>query len=134
MLFFCIDIVAKYFFFTHQTFIVGGDIVNLSYFANTGIAFSLPLPREITLVLTGGILLLALRYIVHHQPSREHLGITALFLGSLSNFGDRILTASTTDYLIFFQTSAINIADILILFGIAIFAWYHRSTDIPNAQ
>lgn len=101
----------------------------MAYFANPGIAFSIPLPQNITLGITG-ILIVALGvFFISTKEEKVQIALTAAILGATSNFFDRLLTGFTTDYIILFSRSAINIADILILGGIGYCAWYYQKAD-----
>jgi lipoprotein signal peptidase len=46
--------------------------------------------------------------------------------GALGNLFDRWLNGFTTDYIILFRTSAINLSDVLIVVGMLAFLWYHK--------
>ena len=48
-----------------------------------------------------------------------------VIIGALGNAIDRIINGFTTDYLILFRLSAINLSDILILTGVTFLLWYN---------
>lgn len=130
MLFFAIiDFVAK-------ILAVQGKLPNntfsffqLSYFANPGIAFSIPLPQSLTLLITGALLVVFAALLVKTKHADIKIALTAAITGATSNFLDRLITGYTTDYFIFFSRSAINIADMLIIIGIGYCAWYYQKAD-----
>ncbi|MCB9798798.1 signal peptidase II [Candidatus Nomurabacteria bacterium] len=94
------------------------EMLGWKYFENTGIAFSLPFPPYLILLLTPFILLFLFVFFrgLSNPNFMTTLGVFWVVSGAISNFADRILFGFTTDYFLFF-TSVINIADILITFG-----------------
>ena len=54
------------------------------------------------------------------------LAVTVI-LGAVGNLADRIINGFTTDYILLFGHSAINLADLLIIFGILGILWYTRN-------
>ena len=94
-------------------------------FKNKGIAFSIPMSDTIYWPLA--ILILTALVVLFFRFGKENkLSASLLFLiitGSVSNIIDRALIGATIDYIILFDRSAINIADVMILSGvIALFA------------
>lgn len=95
---------------------------------NPGIAFDIPIPLTIVLPITVIICLLFAR-IAFKQWERnpgQSLAAAAAVIGALGNGVDRLINGFTTDYLIFFRTSAINLSDVLILMGIVVVLWYDQ--------
>lgn len=103
--------------------------IHLTYFANPGIAFSIPLARNITLAVTGIVLICFFFLLVRVRHACIRIALLSAILGALSNFVDRFITGYTTDYIVFFSRSAINIADILIVVGIGYCVWYYQQAD-----
>jgi lipoprotein signal peptidase len=95
-------------------------IVSFSLFKNHGIAFSLPLKAD--LYWPAALMIFALLVIFFIRSlSRDKVRAGILFmiiLGAISNLLDRYLYAATTDYLIFFGRSAVNLADGMIVTGL----------------
>jgi len=93
------------------------------YFENIGIAFGLPLPQIITLIVSPIIILgIIIWWIKKIQETfLFYLGNALIIGGALSNLIDRILFSITIDYFRFF-TSVINIADIMIVTGVVLLA------------
>ena len=89
------------------------------YFKNIGIAFSLPISRWIPLFLTPFIGVILIRAIKKTKNKNTAAGLYCIFFGALSNYIDRIFFGGTIDYIRIF-TSVINLADLLIVFGIVI--------------
>lgn len=115
------------------------NFVGWSVFFNTGIAFSLPLPSWVTAIITAPILIIVGLAIVRllrnlsPLPARLPLPLpyshtlnllitTLLFSGALSNLLDRIVYGYVVDYFRIF-TGIINVADIVIALGFALYLW-----------
>lgn len=96
---------------------------------NPGIAFDIPLPISIIAPLTV-IICLWLGILVHrHWRTQRQVSVLAVtvILGAVGNLADRIINGFTTDYILLFGHSAINLADLLIIFGILGILWYTRN-------
>lgn len=109
--------------------------VDFRLFLNPGIVFSLPLPDLVfwpTATLAGGALICALAKTWRPQPAVA-TALIFVVLGGLSNVVDRMLVGSVIDYLIFFDLSAVNIADGMILGG-AIGAYWITRKDGKNGS
>lgn len=105
----------------------------LALHKNPGIIFDIPVPLIIILPLTIMIcaaLVAQARKWWKVAPERSAALIT-MTIGALGNAIDRFVNGFTTDYLIFFGRSAINIADILIITG-AIGYLYYSSRRLPE--
>lgn len=98
---------------------------------NPGIAFDIPIPLWIvaivTIAITGYLF-----YLAHKkwpkQPLTSAFAAIVIF-GALGNLLDRIINGFTTDYIILFNRSAINLSDILIILGIALLLGYPESKE-----
>lgn len=103
-----------------------GGAVSFALFRNYGIAFSLPVPDIIYwpaavaaaafVAWIGGRAWLAGRRV-------ETAAAFAVLAGAASNLIDRYALGYTVDYLIFFGISAVNLADALIVGGLAALVW-----------
>jgi len=95
-------------------------ILKFEFFANRGIAFSIPFSGPVLWVLSG-ILILAFSWFAfrYGRKDRPLLAFAyGLFMfGAASNLYDRVVYGHTVDYLIFFGRSAVNIADAMIVAG-----------------
>lgn len=101
------------------------------YFANPGIAFSIPFPSFLLLLLTPLIIILLVHTMVK-QTGRPWYFFLALFLiigGALSNFIDRVLFGITIDYLRLFN-GVINMADMMIVAGGLLLVMYEIKKTI----
>ncbi len=118
---FCLDRILKYlslYFFRDNYLII--KIFGWTPFKNTGIAFGLPIPNYITIFLSIPILIAIVYFLFsdyNQNKNKIFLGLTTLFFGALSNLVDRIIYSATIDYWLL-GTGIINLADILIIFGI----------------
>jgi lipoprotein signal peptidase len=124
---FALDRLAKWYAFAalppgRGAVLVSG--LSYEYFYNPGLAFSLfsPIVATVASALAFAALsVFALRHRLAGKPlaSRDLWSFVLIALGGASNVYDRLASGGVTDYLIFFR-SAWNIADIMILAGIAL--------------
>ncbi len=97
-------------------------------FLNPGIAFSIPMPYWLTLILSAPIIILLIYFLVRHLSSpldKDNLkvtnvlvtlSLTLILAGALSNSFDRLFRHQTVDYIRIF-TGIINLADVFIVSG-----------------
>lgn len=109
-------------------------VICLSLHKNYGIAFSISIPILVTLIISGIIITVLAVFVVRLLLDKSiYAASTGLILiGALGNFFDRIINGFTTDYIILFNVSAINIADILIVTGVFLTLWYNFNTDMKK--
>lgn len=101
---------------------------------NAGLAFSLPMPAIITIILTVPIIITIIYLLsknIHNFPL--NLSLVLIALGALSNLFDRIIYHHTVDYLLVL-TAILNIADIMITVGFILYLignkkHYHPERD-----
>lgn len=114
------DQLLKYLTRTHQTFsyYLGTKWLGWEYFANKGVAFSIPLPSLITTLITPVIIAILLIVWWRNRDKQKlfHFGIALIIAGAISNFIDRLAFGFTIDY-IRILTGVINIADVMIMTG-----------------
>ncbi len=92
---------------------------------NTGIAFSIPFPPFLLIIITLVILgFLSWAMIKESLLEWEEVGVVFIFSGALGNLIDRIFYGSVTDFIKIFGFPIFNFADIWITAGIVIFLWY----------
>ena len=102
--------------------------VDLLLYKNPGIAFNIPLPLPLVTLITIVILVAILPYAIRYKdkaPERAFAVLTIAF-GAINNLIDRLINGFTTDYLIFFGRSVINLSDILIVTGVFLLLVYTR--------
>ncbi len=118
--FLLLDIGFKHIAYTHREFAayIIKPWLGWEYFGNRGVAFNIPLPGSLVLVLTP-IVVIGILTMYYKKRGRSFLfsvGTFLLVFGALSNFIDRISLGVTIDY-IRIVTSVINIADMMIVVG-----------------
>ena len=104
-------------------------VAEFTLFRNRGIAFSLPLPDAVFWPLALAILGLLIwgLFRVRRDPRRALPPLFALIiLGAVSNLLDRLAFGATIDYFLFFNLSAVNVADGMIVGGAAAAYWLLR--------
>lgn len=103
--------------------------VEFSLFLNKGMAFSLPVPQYIYLPIAVTVLAVFARFLT--VAVRRNLatasGLALVVFGAFSNIIDRFAHGATVDYLIFFNLSAVNLADGMILLGVIFFVRNQRN-------
>jgi lipoprotein signal peptidase len=102
---------------------------------NPGIAFNIPLPLGIVLPITL-VALMVFAVIAYKNRLTNilvSLSAVAVMFGATNNGLDRLINGFTTDYIILFRTSAINLSDALIFFGILSLFWYDRRNPQSTA-
>lgn len=128
---FVVDQLLKYLARGNQdfTYYLWRPWLGWEYFANAGIAFSLPFPNWLIIILTPFIILgLIIWYIKTYKlqvTSYRALAISLIIFGALSNFIDRIFFGATIDYLRIL-TGVINLADVMIAGGVLLIFIYSK--------
>ncbi len=91
------------------------------------------MPAAVVVPLTIGILALCAFWLwrVHRDRPLLACSFAVLILGGLGNLVDRIAHGFTTDYVVLFERSVINLADILIVLGILGILLFHPKTPSP---
>ncbi len=96
-------------------------------FPNTGAIFSIPLPSSLTIVLMCAAIVVMLLGIVLYRRRWSWVQFSAMLfvvVGALSNVWDRWRYGYVIDWADFGRwLPIVNIADLMILFGVLIFIW-----------
>ncbi len=110
--------------------------IDFALHKNPGIAFDIPLPLSIIVAFTILVCIVLARYAWSAWPKSARISAFSVMIiaGALGNMIDRITNGFTTDYIILFERSAINLADVLILFGTAAILWYSRNTSFRKRK
>lgn len=111
-------------------------ILEFRFFANEGIAFSIPFSGPAVWVLSFLIVILITAWILPELKKRHAFAVFsyAIFiLGTASNLFDRIAYGYTIDYFIFFGRSAVNIADGLIILGVLLLVMRPQGDRNPTS-
>ena len=108
--------------FPDEQTLVNPDFVNLAIHKNWGLAFDIPFRREFILLISIVIGFFLIEMIVKNIKTHPKIALSSLIIlvGALGNVFDRIYYGFTVDYLIFFGRSALNLSDLLIIFGVVI--------------
>lgn len=120
---FIADRLLKYLSFKGEFFIIP-KIFKFTFFANHRLAFSLPAPQTLTIILSIffiSILSLYLLTLFRQQKMGLALALLAVILGALSNLYDRLAFGFVIDYFHLWPISYFNIADLMIGGGIIFF-------------
>jgi lipoprotein signal peptidase len=110
-------------------FPIVGRHVRFELFRNEGIAFGLRLPQLLVLVLTAAVVAYAVLVAARAFRKGDRQKVVAVLcfiIGAGSNFLDRTAYGFTVDYDRFFSLSAWNLADGMILAGVAWLIWPRR--------
>jgi lipoprotein signal peptidase len=92
-------------------------------FLNDGIAFSLPFPNWLIILITPILLLLLIAWAKEKKRNKLfYFGVALIISGAVSNFVDRVLWGATIDYLRVL-TGVINLADVGIVVGALLVVW-----------
>lgn len=98
---------------------------------NPGIAFDILVPLPVVIALTCGIVALLGKVFYDNWRKKPLLSAFAamIILGALNNMLDRLINGFTTDYIILFSRSAINLSDILIILGTILLIGYSETKE-----
>ncbi len=110
--------------------------IDLALHKNPGIAFDIPIPLSPVVVFTLLVCIILIRYAWNAWPKEVRMSAFSVMIiaGALNNMIDRIMHGFTTDYIILFERSAINLADILILLGTLALLWYSRTKPFRKSK
>ncbi len=108
---------------------VFGSLIDITLYKNLGITGSFYIPQYILLPLSVIIIGLFLFCLYKTTQPYIHIGLFFIICGAIGNFLDRLLNSFTTDYILFFEVSVINLSDILIIFGILVILLYSKSNQ-----
>ncbi len=103
---------------------------------NPYLAFSIPFPNVMQIVLSVGLLVLLILYWKQQERTiYEHFALAAVFGGAVGNLSERILFGEVTDFISVWQFPVFNVADIAISLGVALLLWselFARKSDAEN--
>jgi len=114
------------------------DYFSFTYAENTGIAFGIPVPLYLLILLTILLIAAFLYFSIKELNINSYLTLTAVSLvvaGGVGNFLDRVLYGYVIDFIRIWNYPTFNFADIIILVGVLmIIAFYGRmkGTKIKN--
>ncbi len=99
---------------------------DISLYKNPGIAGSIFIPHAILLPISTIIIALLIYGMRKTAMPMHKFAFLCILSGALGNYIDRIIHGFTTDYILIVGQSVINLADILIIVGIAILILYNK--------
>jgi signal peptidase II len=97
------------------------NAIGLQLHMNSGIVANIAIPMPIIVLLTFAILTLLTLWFKSAWKNKNYFVSTSLIVlmsGATGNLVDRIAHGFTTDYIMLFERSVINVADILIVIGV----------------
>ena len=111
--------------------LVGSKFIAFAIHKNWGIAFDIPFKLEVVILITIvlAIILLQIAYKNFYKNPNISFSSLVIVLGACGNFFDRIYYGFTVDYIIFFGQSAINLSDIIIIFGVVLLLLSSRKNN-----
>lgn len=117
--FFILDRLFKNLALAHFARAVGSP-ASFILFMNHGVAFSLPVPAVLFWPAAVLALLAIVTYFIlsFRQDPAAAAALFFVIVGALSNLIDRLHYNATVDYFLFFQRSAVNIADGMVIGGL----------------
>jgi signal peptidase II len=100
--------------------LLGTKFISLGIHKNFGIAFDIPFRIELIFILSIAIGIVLIHTAYQHRQSKPVVSFCLLLIiiGALGNLYDRVIYGFTIDYLIFFERSAVNLSDGLIIGGV----------------
>ncbi|MBI5654295.1 signal peptidase II [Candidatus Uhrbacteria bacterium] len=98
--------------------------LELTHHQNFGLIANTPVPRILILIVTLAVMIALVQriFLAEKLGINERLALTIILGGALGNFVDRLLQGYVFDWILIFNTSIINIADIAITLGIVGYA------------
>lgn len=110
-----------------QRFYLIGDVLSMQFVPNYNIAFSLPVsgwPLNLAIIFIL-VFLMSLWVKFYKQKKQNQAGLTLLIiLGAISNLFDRFAYGYVVDYLDVKYFTVLNIADIMIVCGVAALTFF----------
>lgn len=128
IIFFITECIVKYFFILNkipkQGFYFFGGLLQINFFTNVNIAFGIPVPQILIIILTF-IALIALGFLWWSNLIKLNilslLSLSLIILGALSNLLDRLIFGYVIDYINIFIWPVFNLADSLIVIGVILY-------------
>lgn len=105
--------------------------IDIALYKNMGIIADVPVPLAIVIPVT--VVVCAGLTVLMYTRAKQYPGYAfaawTIFCGAVGNLIDRIINNFTTDYIIFFARSAINLSDVLIVLGALLLVWYSKNNS-----
>ena len=128
--FFAIDRISKILAFKlpAEGFFYWQEILGIKLFLNKGIAFGVPLPQTIGIILSASITVIVIYFFVKNKYS--NIGLIFIIIGAISNLLDRIKYEAIVDLFTIKFLPIFNLADLYILLGLAILIINYKKPQI----
>lgn len=125
---FTLESLIKYFYIINKIpeagFYFFNGLLQIGFFTNLNIAFGLPLPQAVIIILTV-LILIFLGLVWSFNLSKLNFlnvfGLSLVILGALSNLLDRLIFGYVIDYINIFIWPVFNLADAMIVAGLIIY-------------
>lgn len=107
----------------------------LTVHRNYGIVANLPLPKFLIFAITGlagAVILTGLKNSQQKNAAREMFALILILAGALGNLWDRLQYGFVLDWILLFNRSIINLADIFILSGLITYICLKSKKDKKN--
>lgn len=132
-MFFVLDrLLKKISFNLEEDIILLKKILNFTFYPNKYISFSLPISGWWLNFLILLLLIIIIYYLFSLYKQRKQVEFwawSAIFLGALSNFIDRMFFSYVIDYFDLFFFTVFNLADVLIVFGSFVVIFFNFRFD-----
>lgn len=126
-----IDLLSKYFLFEPGiAFSFFGGFIKHVIHQNSGLIANLPLPQPIIIVMTFCFLMVFIFWwftCLSRSPLVTQISAGMVLGGALGNVVDRVMLGFVRDWILVFDRSAMNIADIAIVLGTISLFFFVRS-------
>lgn len=97
------------------------NVLALQLHMNPGIIGDIAVPQIILIPVSLAVMVACFFWLAHAWNRREvqtACALVVLLLGAIGNVSDRLADGFTTDYILLFERSVINLSDVLIVVGI----------------
>jgi signal peptidase II len=110
------------------------DFFTLKFVENSGIAFSIPIPRIFLLILISAIVLYLVYYLWKTKfTNLAEISLALITAGAMGNLIDRFLNGKVIDFLSFWSFPIFNFADIFITCGVVIYL-FMEIFSVPKTE
>lgn len=106
----------------------GFRLIQLTQHRNPGISFDFPLPTSLIAIVTLLVLVWALKHWLKARNAAESFALSLIIFGALGNLYDRLSLGFVRDWLLLWNRTAINLADLAILIGV-IWFWTKKESQ-----
>ncbi len=137
--FLCLDRVTKHAAMAHipDAYFIHPNLLRFVHHENFGIIANVPVPQWLTILVTVafiGVILHLLHKYLARRAGTHVIFLSVLLAGALGNLWDRVTQGYVFDWILLFNRSVINLADVMIVTGIAgILILEYRLEKSPRA-